>query len=108
VLQKKFLVIESDILNKSQMGSVIAWCRQFMRLRAIVDTGGKSLHGWFDQPEPEIESELKLILPNLGRRGEQETLDSALFKPSQPCRLPGKTRGGKIQSLLYLDLEAAR
>jgi hypothetical protein len=41
---------------------------------------------------------LKNILPNLG-------CDPALFKPSQPCRLPGARRGDKTQALLYLDLE---
>jgi hypothetical protein len=89
---------------------MINWCSQFMRLRAIVDTGRKSLHGWFDAPPPEVEAELKIILPNLGRRAEAKpTLDPALFKLAQPCRLPGAWREpGKIrQALLYLDLEAA-
>jgi hypothetical protein len=110
VMRRRFLVIESDVLSKDEMSAVINWCRQFMRLRAIVDTGGKSLHGWFDAPPPEFEEELKIILPNLGREGkEPPTLDPALFKVAQPCRLPGAWREpGKIrQALLYLDLEAA-
>lgn len=92
-----FLVVESDILHKEQLGAVFYWAAQFLRLRAIVDTGGKSLHGWFDRPTPEAERELKTILPELG-------CDPALFKPSQPCRLPGAKRGDKVQSLLYLDI----
>ena len=110
VIQRRFLVIESDVLPKDEMASVINWCRQFMRLRAIVDTGRRSLHGWFDAPPPEVEAELRIILPNLGRGAEdQPTLDPALFKLAQPCRLPGAWREpGKVrQALLYLDLEGA-
>jgi hypothetical protein len=104
VLVRRFFVIESDILDKDQMSAVINWCRTFMRLRAIVDTAGKSLHGWFEPPKPELIEELRVLLPNLGRvDGAEPTLDPALFKLAQPCRLPGALRGGKYQSLLYLD-----
>jgi hypothetical protein len=100
VLVRRFLVVESDRLSKKDMGAVFSWCRQFMRLRAVVDTAGKSLHGWFEAPTIEAENELKIILPEL-------RCDPALFKPAQPCRLPGADRDGKTQSLLYLDLEGS-
>lgn len=104
VVMRRFMVIESDCLSKDDMCAVINWCRGFMKLRAIVDTAGKSLHGWFDVPNPELESELRLVLPNLGRHEESPpTLDPALFKLSQPCRMPGALRDGKHQCLLYLD-----
>jgi hypothetical protein len=109
VLHRPYLVIESDVLTKDQMNAVVNWCRQFMRLRAIVDTGGKSWHGWFEAPPSEIEAELRIILPNLGRHSDDKpTLDPALFKLSQPCRLPGAWRvpGKTRQALLFLDLEA--
>ena len=100
VLTRPYLVIESDTLSRGQMLSVIAWCQQFMRLRAIVDTGGKSLHGWFDYPPEASLVELKTILPAIG-------CDPALFKPAQPCRLPGAWRSEKsnFQHLRYLDLK---
>jgi hypothetical protein len=92
-----FLVVESDLLTKPEICAVFSWLRQFLNLRAIVDTGGRSLHGWFDRPPaPEIGAELKTILPPLG-------CDPAMFKPSQPCRLPGARRGLGVQALLYLD-----
>jgi hypothetical protein len=89
------------------MLAVINWCRSFMRLRAIVDTAGKSLHGWFDAVPPAIEAKLRVILPNLGRASDEDekTLDPALFKVAQPCRLPGAVRDGKYQNLYYLDLQ---
>lgn len=106
VVIRKFLVIESDCLSKTDMLAVINWCRQFMRLRAIVDTAGKSIHGWFDAVPSEVEAKLRVILPNLGRASDEDekTLDPALFKIAQPCRLPGALRDGKYQNLCYLDL----
>lgn len=94
VVTRPFLVVESDALTKDQICSVFRWCTLFMRLRAIIDTGGKSLHGWFDFPEAQAMDELKVILPQL-------QCDPSLFKPSQPCRLPGAKRGDKWQSLIW-------
>lgn len=98
VEKRPYLVIESDTLNRGQMLSVTAWAQQFMRLRAILFTGGKSLHSWFDYPDESAIAKLKLILPELG-------CDPALFKPAQPCRLAGAWREDKsnFQHLLYLD-----
>ena len=106
VVVRRFHVIESDCLSKENMLAVINWCRQFMNLRAVVDTAGKSLHGWFDAVTPEVEAKLRVILPNLGRESEEaeKTLDPALFKIAQPCRLPGALRDGKHQNLWYLKL----
>jgi hypothetical protein len=96
VVRRPFLVCESDTLRKHEIGAVFQWLRGIMRLRAVVDTAGKSLHGWFDFPDAPTFEELQVILPALG-------LDRALFKPSQPCRLPGGVRDGRFQVLLYLD-----
>jgi len=98
VVSTPFLVVESDLLTKPEICAVFSWLRQFLSLRAVVDTGGKSLHGWFDHPaSPAVEGELKIILPPLG-------CDPAMFKPSQPCRLPGVKRGPGVQALLYMDI----
>jgi hypothetical protein len=99
IVARRYLVVESDLLTKPEICAVFAWLHQFLPLRAVVDTAGKSLHGWFDFPKnPEIERELKIILPALG-------CDPAMFKPSQPCRLPGARRGDKCQALIYLNLQ---
>ncbi|MDB6112653.1 MAG: hypothetical protein JWR69_4403 [Pedosphaera sp.] len=98
VASRRFLVIESDYLSKPEICAVFGWVSQFLRLRAVVDTAGKSLHGWFEFPlSSAVEAELKIILPALG-------CDPAMFKPSQPCRLAGAKRGDKVQALVYLDL----
>ena len=98
VAGRPFLVVESDTLGKEDVMAVFNWMRNFMRLRAVVDTAGKSLHGWFGYPSAGAMDELRVILPALG-------CDAALFKASQPCRLPGAARSEKIQCLLWLDLE---
>jgi hypothetical protein len=97
-IMRQYLVVESDTLDKNEVCAVFHWLEQFSRLRAIVDTAGKSLHGWFEPPDLTTLEELKIILPAVG-------CDDAMFKLSQPCRLPGGSREGRVQSLLYLDLE---
>jgi hypothetical protein len=100
-LVRRFLVVESDTLAKDQVGAVFKWLRDKVGLDlvAIVDTAGKSLHGWFRYPAHEFEvEELKLVLPAL-------QCDPKLFTPSQPVRLPGALRDGKRQKLVYLAKE---
>ncbi len=101
VVSRPFLVVESDSLGKEEMMAVFNWMRQFLRLRAVVDTAGKSLHGWFEFPSAAVLAELRVILEALH-------CDPALFRQAQPCRLPGAMRGEKVQSLLWLDLEGCR
>jgi hypothetical protein len=96
----RFFIVESDILPKEKMTAVFHWLRGFLRLRAIVDTAGKSLHGWFEFPNADVLAELKIILPAF-------QCDRALFRPCQPVRLPGALRDGKMQKLLWLDLKKA-
>ena len=108
VASQPFLVVESDIQSHGETCSLFNWMREFLQLRAIVNTGNKSLHGWFERPTPEQRTELKSILPEFG-------FDRAMFTPSQPCRLAGVVRPDTTpdpllgvpvyQSLLWLDLE---
>lgn len=48
-----WLVLESDILTREQFGRVIVYVADDLGLplKAVVDTGGKSLHAWFIRPE---------------------------------------------------------
>lgn len=99
VMESRFLVVESDVLSADEMGGVFRWLevKVKLRLRAVIDTGGKSLHGWFDCPGSDLLDDLKIILPELG-------CDKKMFTSSQPCRLPGSVRpeSGRFQELLYL------
>jgi hypothetical protein len=103
IVERRFLVAESDILAKDEVGAVYKWLKDGagLELVAIVDTGGKSLHAWFVYPErEEAVTDLKLVLPAL-------KCDPKLFTPSQPVRLPGALRGDRFQRLVYLSQEVA-
>jgi hypothetical protein len=94
---RRYLVVESDTLKKDEVGAIFRWLDEAVELplRVVVDTAGKSLHGWFEFPPPDILEELKIMLPAMG-------CDSKMFGSSQPCRLPGGMREGRIQRLIYL------
>ena len=99
--QRLYLVVESDTLQKAQVGAVFQLMRDLFRMKlyAVVDTGGKSLHGWFEVPKKkEWEDQLKAFLVPLG-------CDPATFKPSQPVRIPGAKRNENTQSLLWFCKE---
>lgn len=100
---RRFLVVESDVLKKDEVGAIFKWLRDDvgMSLRAVIDTAGKSLHAWFDYPKQSIVNQLEIILPQLG-------CDKGLFTASQPCRIAGALRDGKYQQLLYLDKTTKR
>jgi hypothetical protein len=95
----RFLVVESDSLTKDEIGSVFAYLHRRLRYRlhCIIDTAGKSLHGWFDAPRNKtFENRLKVGLQALG-------CDPKVFSYSQPVRVPGAYRDGKLQRLLWLE-----
>lgn len=94
----RFMVIESDTLAKDEVGAIFAYLNRRLRfnLHAIIDTAGKSLHGWFDAPRnPRIEARLKAVLTTFG-------CDPKVFTYSQPVRVPGAYRDGKLQRIVWL------
>jgi hypothetical protein len=94
----RFLVVESDTLAKDDVGAVFVYLQRRLRYRlhCIIDTGGKSLHGWFDAPRDAVrEARLKAGLVAFG-------CDPKVFTYSQPVRVPGAFRDGKLQKLVWL------
>lgn len=91
-----YLVVESDVLSKDEICCVFRWLCQHLKLKMIVDTAGKSLHGWFVRPAEKIMKQLKLILPIFD-------CDIALFKLSQPVRIPGAMRGDRMQAIVWKE-----
>ena len=95
---RRFLVVEADTLPLPTQGAILRWLVDTgLTLRAVIHSGGRSLHGWFDCPSARNLEELRLQLPALG-------CDPALFNPVQPVRLPGWRRPdtGTTPRLLYL------
>jgi hypothetical protein len=96
VVERRFVVVESDELTRDEVGAVFRYLvASGMKLRAVVDTAGKSLHGWFEYPGDEMLEELRLLLPAL-------KCDPKMLTASQPARLPGAMRGEKRQRLMFL------
>lgn len=94
----RFMVVESDTLAKDEVGAIFAYLnrRLHFNLHAIIDTAGKSLHGWLDAPRDQrIEARLKAVLTVFG-------CDPKLFTYSQPVRVPGAYRDGKLQRIVWL------
>jgi hypothetical protein len=94
----RFLVIESDTLTRDEVGAVFLYLQRRLRYRlhCIVDTAGKSLHGWFDAPPSSVfEARLKAGLEVFG-------CDPKVFTYSQPVRVPGAWRDEKLQRLVWL------
>ena len=94
----RFMVIESDTLTRDEVGAVFAYLRRRLHydLHCIIDTAGKSLHAWFDAPPNMIfENRLKAGLEVFG-------CDPKVFTWSQPVRVPGAWRDGKLQRLIWL------
>jgi hypothetical protein len=96
----RFLVIESDTLGHDEVGAVFAYLRRRLHydLHCIIDTAGKSLHAWFDAPRNKIfENRLKAGLEVFG-------CDPKVFTYSQPVRVPGAWRDGRLQRLIWLRM----
>jgi hypothetical protein len=96
---RRFLVVECDEIPHDKQGAIFRFLIDSgLHLRAVVDTAGRSLHGWFDSPPPGALARLKSFLPEVGT-------DPSLFNPAQPCRLPGWPRADtqQLPALIYLD-----
>ena len=96
----RFMVVESDTLPRDEVRlgrfSLTSTGGLRYRLHCIIDTAGKSLHGWFDAPRNKIlEERLKAGLVVFG-------CDPKVFTYSQPVRVPGAFREGRLQRLVWL------
>lgn len=100
------LVYEGDGTSKAQQCGIALFVGHYIPLVCVVDSGGKSIHAFFDVAGQSSEDQqcLMAILCRLGG-------DRAMWTISQFARLPGGTRPaseGKPeakQEILYLDLD---
>jgi hypothetical protein len=91
--------VESDVLSRDEVGAVFRFYHRRLahRLRCVIDTGGKSLHAWFDAPASTRElAHMRAGLSGLG-------CDPKMFNASQPARVPGVMRDGKPQKILWIQ-----
>jgi len=104
---KRYFVIEGDDChadkdtNRDCCGAIFKYAmarKPQLKLRAVVDAGNKSLHGWFEYPGDDIYRWCREVLPAMGA-------DPATMRLAQPVRLAGQTRAssGKEQRLLWIS-----
>jgi hypothetical protein len=70
------MVVESDTLARNEVGAIFAYLRRRLHydLHCIIDTAGKSLHGWFEAPPNKVfENRLKAGLEVFGCSPRQTT-----------------------------------
>jgi hypothetical protein len=99
VERRRCLVLESDTLSRPDSCAVYNWCRSFMRLRALIHSGKKSIHAWFDFPGQAMFELFRVIAPGL-------QMDMQVFNTaSQPVRIAGAYRKdtGRWQHLIWFD-----
>ena len=76
------------------------WREAGWTLRALVDSGNKSFHGWFDHPGDDEVKDLAAIAEPMG-------IDGVFDRPAQPFRLPEVRhhKSGRNSRLIYLDFK---
>jgi len=98
---RRFLVIEGDGTSKDQQAAVLLHLAERAPLTLVVDSGGKSLHGWFF-----VDGKSDEQLVPFFRRACTLGADRGLWLRSQFTRLPGGTRDtGKRQHILFFNPE---
>jgi hypothetical protein len=100
VVASPFIVLDFDDRTRAEALAIVRWLREGMdwTLRAVVWTGGKSVHAWFDDPGPECVAALRDTAKILG-------IDRTLIgAPEHPCRLPGQrhAKTGGISTVLWM------
>jgi len=81
--------------------AIVRWLRECRswELAALVQTGSKSIHAWFRQPDPDTIESLRKHTEDLG-------IDAGLIgHPEHPCRLPGQRheKTGRLSRTLWLQ-----
>ena len=97
-----YLVIESDVLDRVEQEIVLNHYSKKLPLAMVVDSAGKSLHGWFNVFDKE-EDEVMKFLKGACRLGADERMKVRC----QLCRLPNGLRKGEQQTVLYFNPENA-
>lgn len=101
---RRFLIIEGDGTSKDEQAAVLMFLARCAPLALVVDSGGKSLHGWFFTNGRSDER----IAPFF-RRACELGADRGLWTRNQFARMPDGTRdNGQRQSVLFFDPEVCR
>jgi len=98
---RRFLVIEGDGTTKDEQAAVLLHLAERAPLALVVDSGGKSLHGWFF-----VDGKTDEQLAPFFRRACTLGADRGLWTRSQFVRMPGGLReNGNRQQILFFNPE---
>ena len=105
VVASPYVVLDFDECGRAESLAIVRWLREGLgwTLRAMVWTGGKSIHAWFDDPGPDCVGSLRATAKILG-------IDRTLIgAPEHPCRLPGQVHAktGQRSALLWASVSPA-
>lgn len=98
---RRFLVIEGDGTSKDHQAAILLHLAERAPLAMVVDSGGKSLHGWFF-----VAGKTDEQLTPFFRRACALGADDRLWLRSQFVRMPDGTRDtGKRQHIIFFNPE---
>lgn len=106
---RRFIIVEGDKIDgvpipKDTQAAILRHLAERAPLALVVDSGGKSLHGWFFCQDAD-ESKLRRLFAYAVSLGA----DAGLWTRSQFARMPDGTRdNGKRQSIVYFNPEVIR
>jgi hypothetical protein len=99
--RRRYLIVEFDgVVGKDRQASLLHFLSLHGALVMAVDSGGKSLHGWFDVEGLADEDVVSFFALAVGLGA-----DPKMWAPFQWCRMPGGRRveGGRVaeQSIVF-------
>lgn len=110
VVAFRHCLVEFD--NLSREDQIRFWAAVRLPIKALIDSGGKSIHAWIDVPKLASVTTLEEWDAHIRRGLYDRTLrplgvDSACSNPSRLSRLPGhyREKTGKYQKILWLSPE---
>lgn len=104
----RFCIVEHDDLTREEQCAF--WAAVDLPISVLIDTAGKSIHGWLDCRRLASISNLEEWDHHIKNRLYKQVLiplgvDPACCNPGRLSRLPGHYRGekGRLQRILYLS-----
>jgi hypothetical protein len=99
VTRSPFFIAEGDELDKKNQTRIINFLIAVgFRLFAVIDSGNKSLHAWFERPQNYTAEEITALMEAL-------QCDPASTRIAQPVRVAGATnpKTNNVQELIYYN-----
>lgn len=103
----RYALVEKDGSSLDMQGAFIMELRRVLPIVAIYPSAGKSLHGLVAVNATDAD-EYRQTVKELLALLEPFGVDQSNKNPSRLSRLPGAMRGDKMQTLFYLDPDAAK